>query len=68
MQKVRISENFEIVIPVEVREQLNLRPGQELDVFVLEDIIEVVPVRPIQEFRGMLRHVTAEFDRDAEYR
>lgn len=67
MEKVTISPNYEVVIPPSVRAALDLQPGQEVRVFALEGIIEIVPVRPAHELRGMLRGVEAEFDRDREW-
>lgn len=38
-----VSRNYQIVIPKEVREQLGLRPGQEVEVVVEDGIAHLVP-------------------------
>jgi AbrB family looped-hinge helix DNA binding protein len=38
-----VSRNYQIVIPREVREQLGLRPGQEVEVVVEGGIAHLVP-------------------------
>ena len=55
MEKVTVSSKFQVVIPRSVREQLGIRPGQQVQLIPYEDRIEVIPVRTAQELRGFLR-------------
>lgn len=55
MDRVKLSPKYQIVIPKEVREALDLRPGQEVAVLRYRGRIELVPVRPTKEVRGLLR-------------
>ncbi len=55
MQRVKVSPKFQIVIPKAVREELRLRPGQELLVYVLDGGIRVESPRSIKELRGMAK-------------
>ncbi|HEY0513134.1 MAG TPA: AbrB/MazE/SpoVT family DNA-binding domain-containing protein [Thermoanaerobaculia bacterium] len=66
MPTVTVSPKFQIVIPLEVREALALRPGEKLQVFQYDNRIELVPVRPIQEMRGFLRGIDTTVDRDPD--
>lgn len=43
MEKVTISPKFQVVIPYSVRERLNLRPGQQVQVIPYENRIELIP-------------------------
>lgn len=52
MAIVTISPKYQVVIPKEVREKLNLRPGQKVEAFALGSRIELVPIEPIERFRG----------------
>jgi AbrB family looped-hinge helix DNA binding protein len=52
MPVVTVSPKFQVVIPKEVREKLNLRPGQKVEAFALGNRVELVPVEPIRTFRG----------------
>lgn len=56
--QVKVSAKYQIVIPVEVRAALKIRPGLIVEVMALEGRIEVVPVRPIQKMKGYLRGIS----------
>lgn len=66
MSQVTISSTFQVVIPKDVRERLKIRPGQKVEVFVVGERIELVPVRPMRELRGILEGVEAEFQREPD--
>jgi AbrB family looped-hinge helix DNA binding protein len=50
-----ISPKFQIVIPKEIRDRLELRPGQNVSLIEREGLITIVPQRPIRELRGLLK-------------
>lgn len=66
MATVTVSPKFQVVIPQEVREALDLRPGEKLQVFQYDRRIELVPIRPIREMRGFLRGIDTAVDRDPD--
>lgn len=66
MAQVTVSPKFQVVIPLEVREALSLRPGEKLQVFRYENRIELIPVRPIREMRGFLRGMNTTLERDPD--
>jgi AbrB family looped-hinge helix DNA binding protein len=66
MNTVTLSPKFQVVIPQAVRSFLNLRPGQKLQVFVLGDRIEIVPVKPMKEMRGFLKGLSNNFEREED--
>lgn len=66
MPQVTVSPKFQIVIPQEVREAMDLRPGEKLQVFQLGQRIELVPVRPIREMRGFLKGIDTSIERDPD--
>ncbi len=55
MEKVTVSTKYQVVIPRSVREQLDIRPGQQVQMVAYRDRIEVIPVRPAKELRGFLK-------------
>ncbi len=55
MDKVRVSPKFQVVIPKKVREELQLLPGQELIVYVLDGSIHLSRGRSIKDLRGIAR-------------
>lgn len=66
MEAVTISPKFQVVIPRQVREQLGLTPGQKVQVVVLDDRIELVPVRQIRKMRGFLKGIDTRVERDRD--
>ncbi len=51
---VRVSSKYQIVIPREAREALDIRPGQEFAVLVKGRSVSLVPVPTLEELRGVL--------------
>ncbi len=57
MATVKISSKYQIVIPKEIRERLGLKPGQKVHVLMFKGRATIVPVRPLEELRGMAKGV-----------
>jgi AbrB family looped-hinge helix DNA binding protein len=63
---VTVSPKYQIVIPKDVRDKLGIKPGQKLEAFAIGSRVELVPVEPIERFRGrypMLPPLERERDR-----
>lgn len=52
MTVVTVSPKYQVVIPKDVREKLGIKPGQKVEAFAIGTRIELVPVEPIERFRG----------------
>jgi AbrB family looped-hinge helix DNA binding protein len=68
METVTISPKFQVVIPKTIREQFKLVPGQKAHVIGYEGRIEILPIRPAKELRGMLRGMDVSGVREEEDR
>lgn len=66
MQSVTISPKYQIVIPREVREKLQLSPGQKIQVIVFGNRIELIPEQKIKKMRGFLKGVNIHFEREED--
>jgi AbrB family looped-hinge helix DNA binding protein len=55
MPNVKVSPKFQIVIPKEIREQFQLKPGEELQIYVLDRSIRIHRPRSIKELRGIAK-------------
>jgi AbrB family looped-hinge helix DNA binding protein len=60
MEAVTISSKYQVVIPREIREQFNLKPGQKIMFIPYNNTLRVILVRPIKEARGMLKGMNTE--------
>ena len=66
MTTVKVSPKFQIVIPKEVRDQMGIVAGQQLQVFTYEGRIELISFEPIENLRGILKGVDATFKREPD--
>jgi AbrB family looped-hinge helix DNA binding protein len=66
MQSVIVSPKYQVVIPKTVRDALNLRPGQKMQVIEYAGRIELVPERDIKELRGFVKGINTEFKREED--
>ena len=66
MQSVTVSPKNQVVIPKTVREALNVRPGQKMQVVEYAGRIELIPERYIKELRGFLKGINTEFKREKD--
>jgi AbrB family looped-hinge helix DNA binding protein len=66
MQTVTLSPKYQVVIPKSVRNVLNLRPGQKMQVIEYKGRIEFIPERDIAELRGFLKGINTEFEREED--
>lgn len=64
MAVVTISPKFQVVIPLEIREALELEPGQKIQAIQYEGRIELIPVQPAKTLRGFLRGLDTRVPRD----
>jgi len=63
MESVTISPKFQIVIPKRIREHLKLRPRQKIQTILIDDRIELIPLRPAREMRGFLKGIATDLPR-----
>jgi AbrB family looped-hinge helix DNA binding protein len=61
-----ISPKSQVVIPKVIRESLQLIPGQKVQAIAFENGIELIPVRPIAEMRGILAGLNTEIAREGD--
>jgi AbrB family looped-hinge helix DNA binding protein len=66
MESVKISPKYQVVIPKNLRESLNLSPGQKVQMVAFEDRIEMIPVRKISEMKGFLKGIDTTVDREKD--
>ncbi|MBH0187599.1 MAG: AbrB/MazE/SpoVT family DNA-binding domain-containing protein [Nitrospira sp.] len=58
MARATISQEFQIVIPKEVREKLRLVPSQRLQVVEKGGVITLVPEVPLKSLKDTLKGMT----------
>lgn len=66
MTTVTLSPKYQVVIPKQIRERLGLRVGGRIQAFAFEGRIELVPIRPMADLRGMARGIDTSVPPDPE--
>lgn len=66
MPESTVSSKFQVVIPQKVREKLDIKPGQKVQVIPYEGRIELVPIGDIEASRGFLRGMDTEVEREPD--
>ena len=63
---VAVSPRFQVVVPKEIRERLNLVAGQKIQLVVYGDRIELIPARPAKRMRGFLKGIDTRVSREGD--
>jgi len=66
MELVKISPKYQVVIPKKIRNSLELKPGQEVQMILYGQRIEMIPERKISEMRGFLKGINTDFEREGD--
>ncbi len=64
MPTLTISPKFQVVIPKQIRESLQLRPGQKIQATLLDNRIELIPLQPMPQMRGFLPAIDTTVKRE----
>ncbi len=66
MKAVTVSSKFQVVIPREVRESMDIQPGTRVQVLLYENRIELIPLKQPKLLRGFIRGIDTAVGRDED--
>ena len=66
MKQVTVSSKFQVVIPREVRESMDIQPGTRVQVLQYENRIELIPLREPKSLRGFIKGIDTEVGRTGD--
>jgi len=52
---IKVSPKFQVVIPKRLRELMSLRPGEELQIYFLDDSLRLHRPRPTRDLHGIAK-------------
>lgn len=64
MNVVTVSSKYQVVIPQKVRKSLRIQPGQKMQMLEYGQQIIMIPIRPIEELRGLLAGIDTDPHRE----
>jgi len=65
MTTVTVSPKFQVVIPKEIREEMELK-RQKLQIIAMGDRIEFIIVKKIKDARGFLKGINTDIEREGD--
>jgi AbrB family looped-hinge helix DNA binding protein len=68
MNTVTLSTKYQLVVPKDVRERMQLKPGMKFTVIAKGGVVYLVPERPMSEYRGIAKGASARGLRDKKDR
>ena len=66
METITVSPKFQIVIPKKIRQKLEIKPGQKLQVFQSGNRIEYIIIKDIGTARGFLKGINTDIERKGD--
>jgi AbrB family looped-hinge helix DNA binding protein len=66
MNKVTLSNKYQVIIPKEVREKIGLKAGVSFEVIAYSNRIELVPIKPMRSLKGILKGIDTNIIRDED--
>ncbi len=68
MATTTISPKYQVVIPKDVREKLQLKSGQKMTVVVKGGVVYLIPEKPLESFKGFLKGMNTKGIREDKER
>lgn len=66
MTAVTVSPKYQVVIPLAIREAAGIRPGQKIEMYAADGVIQLVPVLDIRSARGFLGEIDTMIEHEPE--
>ncbi|NKQ34819.1 MAG: AbrB/MazE/SpoVT family DNA-binding domain-containing protein [Chloroflexi bacterium] len=66
MNAVTISSKYQVVIPLPIREQFNLRPGTKIMFLPYHETLRVIVVSPVEQAQGMFAGIDTDPQREKQ--
>jgi len=66
MTTARVSSKYQVIIPKEIREKLNIRVGQKFQILHYGGRIEFIPQKSVKRMRGFLKGIDTGVIREGD--
>jgi AbrB family looped-hinge helix DNA binding protein len=66
MEAAKISPKYQVVIPKKLRDALKLSPGQQVQMIMYGNRIEMIPLKKLSEMKGFLKGIDTAVTREPD--
>ncbi len=66
MNTVTVSSKYQVVIPKEVRDRIDLKVGSTMEVISYGNRIELIPIQPMNKLKGLFKGINTDIPRDLD--
>ena len=66
MKSVTVSPKYQVVIPREIRQSMEIKPGSKVQVLLYENRIELIPMKNLKRMRGFLKGIDTTVERERD--
>jgi len=66
MTEVTVSPKYQVVIPKEIRDAMGIVSGQKIQVLTYGNRIELIPIKPMKQLKGLLKGIDTEVRREED--
>lgn len=66
MNTVTVSTKYQVVIPKVIREEIGLKAGTSLEIINYGNRIELIPIQPMKNLKGIFKGINTKIERDMD--
>jgi AbrB family looped-hinge helix DNA binding protein len=66
MNTVTVSTKYQVVIPKDIRENIGLKVGTSLEIINYGNRIELIPIQPMKNLKGIFKGINTDIVRDTD--
>jgi bifunctional DNA-binding transcriptional regulator/antitoxin component of YhaV-PrlF toxin-antitoxin module len=66
MNTVTLTSEYQVNFPKEIFEPIGYKAGTSFEVIMYDNMIQLVPIRPMSSLRGMLKGIDTTIEREED--
>jgi len=64
MNTVTVSTKYQVVIPKDIRDNIGLKAGTSMEIINYGNRIELIPIQPMKNLKGIFKGINTKIERD----
>ncbi|MDR1836986.1 MAG: AbrB/MazE/SpoVT family DNA-binding domain-containing protein [Treponema sp.] len=66
MNTVTLTSEYQVNFPKEIFEPIGFKAGTSFEVIMYDNMVQLVPIRPMSSLRGMLKGIDTTIEREED--